>query len=169
MAVKGDNSAFFGKDKLDIKDLQQFDVPKIKVPNNDFSNLTDKILSPENLAKEQIEKQNEILKFLKAVTIKQSKTAETQERTSKKQFYANLFLAIATLIIGIFALKPVFSDQSNIEYKVLYEQTLKLEKEKLIQERTISELSNDLLDLQNQVRILEKQNELLSTRKPLKK
>ncbi|AUC20625.1 hypothetical protein BTO15_00175 [Polaribacter sejongensis] len=142
---------------------------------NNKDNSESSIINPENsetvrgLSKKQIEKQDEILELLKDVTLKQSKTAKKQSKFSKIQFFANLFLAITTLIIGIFALKPEFSDQNNTEYKTLSGQILKSEKTILKQAILISELSNNLLYLQNRVQTLEKQNELLSTKKPLKK
>ena len=159
MAVRGFSS-------LNFENLKP---SKLEIPNTDFSNLTKHIISPIELAEKQIEKQNEILDFLKNVTIEQSKTAEKQSETARKQFLANLFLTITTIIIGIFALKPVFFNQNNTEYKTLSEKTIKLEKTKLKQDLVISELSNNLLYLKNRVQTLEKQNELLSTKKPLKK
>jgi hypothetical protein len=96
-------------------------------------------------------KQNEILEFLRNVTIEQSKI-------SRKQYLANLLLTITTIIIGVIAIIPVFTDQNNTEYKTLYEHTLELEKEKLRQDLTISELSKNLVDLQNQVQTLEKKS-----------
>lgn len=108
------------------------------------------IINPAHeIGKKQVEKQDEILEFLKDITVKQSKT-------SKIQFYSNLFLAITTVVIGIIAIIPVFTDQNNNQYKNLYEHTITLEKKIIEQDYTISQLSIRLLDLQNQVQTLEK-------------
>ena len=122
-------------------------------------------VSQEELTNKQIDKQNEILEFLKLVTIEQSKTSKRQSNNTDKQFKTTVALMIITIIIGVFSLKPVFFNQSNTEYKTLYEHTIELEKTILKQDLTISQLSNNLLDLQSQVQTLEKQNVELSKNK----
>jgi len=138
----------FGKGFFESMNFNLPTGSSIKLPDLDISPMTG--VSHEELTERQIQKQNEILEFLRNVTIEQSKS-------SRIQFLANLCLAITTIIIGIIAIIRVFADQNNTEYKTLYEHTLELEKEKLKQDLTISELSNNLLYLQNKVKTLEKQ------------
>lgn len=149
MAVRGENSPSFGKAKFNLSDFK-FDPPKFQ--KIDFPGITSNIVTEEELSNRQIENQNKILKSLQRVTIEQSKT-------SKRQFLANLLLTMMTVVIPSIALIPLFTDQDNNRYKSLYEQTIILEKEKVEQGLIISELSKNLLDLQNQVKYLEIRNQ----------
>lgn len=158
MSIKGDNSAFFGKNKLDLSALKNFNFNIPKSPKIDFPNidLSDKIVSHEELAERQIEKQNEILEFLKTVTIEQAKTAEKQ---SKNTFW----MTILALVFAFISIVPIFKEWiSPNQTKNLYQNISELENKLLLETKTTSELSIRLLDLQNQVQTLEKQNVELS-------
>jgi len=87
----------------------------------------------------------------------QLKTAEIQSKTSDKQYKVSIFLTIAAIIISLVPIatellvdKPNYSESIN---RIIDTQSK--------QSETISEMSTYLLDLQNQVRTLEKENERL--------
>ncbi len=122
--------------------MSLFNIPKFDFPKLN-PELTLDLRDPDEITKE-------ILEFLRQTTIEQSKT-------SIRQFRANLLLTISTIIIGVIALTPLFTDQNKTHNNIHNEQISKLIK---LQEQNtilISELSSNLNDLNHQVQTLEKQ------------
>lgn len=153
MAVKGFSSLNFGNLK----------PPKLEIPNTDFSNLTKHIISPIELAEKQVEKQNEILEFLKNITIEQSKTAEKQSKNT-------LWMTILALVFAGISIIPIIEKWiAPDETKTLYQNIYELEKKVSSESTRNLEMYKSLLYLENQVKTLEKQNEQLKSKKPLKK
>jgi hypothetical protein len=162
MAVKGENSAFFGKFKMNLGNLKR---KPLEIPKTDFSNISENLISPQELSEKQIEKQDEILEFLKNVTIEQAKTSESQAQTSKIQYRLSIFFTITAIIISLIPFfKDYYSEKPNYNESIINI----TENQSLLTEK-LTDMSIYLLDLQNQVKTLEKQNEQLKSKKPLKK
>ena len=101
----------------------------------------------------------DILEFLQAYTLEQSKTANKQFKTTK---YLTYFIIAISIISIIPTLKELFYTNQNT---ILFERILELEEYKLQNTGIISDMSIHLLDLENQVKTLEKQNVMLSKKK----
>lgn len=149
MAVKGENSAYFGKNKINLQDLKfpSIEVPKYEMPDFNFEG---DFIDVEELAERQIKKQNEILEFLKNVTLEQSQTANKQFRVSKRLTYLALIFAFIS-VIPIFN-QLIFTDKEN----VLNERILELEQNNVEKSNTISELSFELLNLKEEIQEIKK-------------
>ena len=113
--------------------------------------------SVEKLNDEQLTEQKNLLNFLKVTTIKQSKTAETQEKTSKRQYNLSIFFTIVAIVISLI---PFFSKETNYN-----ESLIKITEKQSKQSETIINMHKNLLDLENQVKILGKQNEQMKPKK----
>lgn len=113
--------------------------------------------SVEKLNDEQLTEQKNLLNFLKVTTIKQSETAETQEKTSKRQYNLSIFFTIVAIVISLI---PFFSKETNYN-----ESIIKITEKQSKQSETIINMHKNLLDLENQVKILRKQNEQLRHKK----
>jgi len=95
----------------------------------------------------------------------QLKTAKLQSKNSDKQYKVSVFLTITAIIISIIPLvKGVFFKEPNYNESII--QIIETQSK---QSETISNISIYLLDLQNQVRTLEKENEQLKEKKEKKK
>jgi|TARA_R110001583_G_scaffold187768_1_gene349259 hypothetical protein len=118
--------------------------------------------SPKELTNLQIEKQNEILDFLKLVTLKQSETSERQYKSADKQFKTTTkltrFIIFLTLISICFMGYDYFKKDNQ---QVLIEKISVLIDKESQNTEVISDMSIRLLSLQNQVQTLEKENKLL--------
>ena len=87
----------------------------------------------------------------------QLKTAELQSKTSDMQYKVSFFLTIAAIIISLIPLaKDFIFEKPNYN-----ESIIRISETQSQQSETISNMSTYLLDLQNQVQTLEKENELL--------
>lgn len=103
----------------------------------------------------------DILDFLKESGIKQFELAELQSKNADKQFRNNKKLTILALVFAFISIVPVLR-----EYIPIFE-TKK-------NDRDVYELKNKVLylsntNLENQVRILKVENELLKTKKTSEK
>ena len=88
----------------------------------------------------------------------QLKTAELQSKTSDRQYKISLFLTIAAIIISLVPLSKELFFDNKINYN---ESIIRLTESQVELTGKVSEMSTYLLDLKNQVRILEKENEQL--------
>ncbi|MBI6118870.1 hypothetical protein [Salegentibacter maritimus] len=150
MAVKGENSWFFGKEKINFENLK---FPKIEVPEIGFPNYTpEDIVSQEELTEKQIEKQNEILDFLKNVTVEQSQTAHKQYITSKKLTYLALIFAFISIV-------PVLREWLLPENK-LNNRIIQLENSNAEKANTIAKLSTQLINLNDKINTLKLSNDV---------
>ena len=87
----------------------------------------------------------------------QLKTAELQSKTSDVQYKVSLFLTIAAIIISLIPLvKDLIFEKPNYN-----ESIIRISETQSQQSETISNMTTYLLDLQNKVQSLEKENELL--------
>ena len=88
----------------------------------------------------------------------QLKTAELQSKTSDIQYKVSLFLTITAIIISLIPLiKDLFFEKTN--YNESITRIIEMQSK---QSETISNMSTYLLDLQNQVQTLEKENARLN-------
>lgn len=94
---------------------------------------------------------------------KQFELAKKQSLESGKQFKLSLFLTLTALALTLISIFPIFTKSSELNK---LEHIIELQ---LKESETIREMSNDLDSLRNQVKSLEKQNELLLSKKTLKK
>jgi hypothetical protein len=87
----------------------------------------------------------------------QLKTAELQSKTSDKQYKFSVFLTITAIIISFIPLvKELMFEKANYT-----ESIIRIIDTQSQQSETISNMSIYLLNLQNQVRTLEKENKQL--------
>ena len=87
----------------------------------------------------------------------QLKTSEIQAKTTQKHYNISIFFTLAAIIISLI---PLISELLNV--KPNYDKSLvQLTESQSKLTKEFSNLSNRLLDYQNQVKILEKENELL--------
>jgi len=115
--------------------IPRFETPKIETPKFKFKD-------PDSITKE-------ILLFLQ----KASDIANKQFNTSKNLILTTIVIMILQIGYAVWTNYESNSKQSNLS-KIIEMQSK--------QSETISQMSLSLLDLQNQVRILEKQNVKLS-------
>lgn len=88
----------------------------------------------------------------------QLKTAEIQSKTSDKQYKVSIFLTVAAIIISLVPITTeLFVDKPNYNESII---RLTESQSKLTEK--VSDMSTYLLDLQNQVQILEKENARLN-------
>ena len=125
--------------------------------NVEKSEIFEILQSVEKLNDEQLTEQKNLLNFLKVTTIKQSETAETQEKTSKRQYNLSIFFTIVAIVISLI---PFFSKETNYN-----ESLIKITEKQSKQSETIINMHKNLLDLENQVKILGKQNEQMKPKK----
>ena len=100
----------------------------------------------------QIKQQQEIIKTMKEISNEQSLISQKQSKTTNGLMLVSLLLTAITII---FMVKDFINKNNN---KVLIEKTIQLIDKESENTKIISRLSKNLLDLQNQVQILEKQN-----------
>jgi len=105
--------------------------------------------------------QTEILEFLKESGIKQFKLAELQSINADKQFRNNTKLTLLALVFAFISIVPVLR-----EYIPIFE-TKNLDRDVYELKNKVLSLSNT--NLENQVRILKVENELLKTKKTSEK
>ena len=87
----------------------------------------------------------------------QLKTSEIQAKTTQKHYNISIFFTLAAIIVSLI---PLISELLNV--KPNYDKSLvQLTESQSKLTKEFSNLSNRLLDYQNQVKILEKENELL--------
>lgn len=158
-SISGDNSLLFGKIKFDPELISK--IKSIKLPSQiDKTDFTSPAMPDlRNLLKKPDLTPQEILTFLKDDSIKQSETATRQFNTTKWLTYLIIGISIISITPTLIEL---FSPNQN---KILSEHILKIEEENRQNSKVISELSIRLLDLQNQVQTLEKQNGEISKKK----
>ena len=139
---------------------------------NIFRNLPNKVFKPivsdvysniDNIGVEQIKKQSEILELLKKSLAEQTLNVERQHSTIVKLTWLTIFLSFINIVLF---LKDYFIPNKSIE--ILYEMQVKQE-QNLLKAKSISDMSIRLLDLENQVKILEKENEIFYKGKILNK
>lgn len=158
-SISGDNSLLFGKIKLDpelISKIKSIRHP-LQIDKTDFTSPVMPDLR--HLLKKPDLTPKEILTFLKENSAEQSETAIRQFKTSKRLTYLVIFISAISIIPIV---KELFLPNQN---KILSEHILKIEEEDKQNLKVISELSIRLLDLQNQVQTLEKQNGEISKKK----
>lgn len=103
----------------------------------------------------------EILDFLKESGIKQFELAELQSKNADKQFRNNRILTVLALVFAFISIIPVLGEYIPIfDTKKIDRDIYELENKVLLQSNTI---------LENQVRILKVENELLKTKKTFEK
>ena len=125
--------------------------------NIEKSEILEILQSVEKLTDEQLTEQRNLLNFFKVTTIKQSKTAETQEKTSKRQYNLSIFLTIVTMLISLIPFcREVLFPEPNYN-----ESIIKIIGNQSQQSETTANMYKNLLDLHHQVESLEKQNALL--------
>ena len=132
-------------------------IPDMSFLNNRFKSVSpsvnfDNIISIKDLSQEQIDSFNNILEFMKE-----------QGKTANKQFTVSRNLVIATIIIMF--LQIGYSVWSSSESNSIQKNITKIIESQSKQFEAISNMSSNLLRLQNQVRILEQENELLKKKK----
>jgi hypothetical protein len=125
--------------KLSGLDFSKFNIPKMEMPkmNTDYINFRD----PDEVT-------NSILSFM-----------QTQSNIAQKQFKISRNLIIATIFIMI--LQVAFAFWFNRSNHNKQSELIELIQIQSKQTEAISQMSLSLLDLQNQVLTLEKENELL--------
>lgn len=157
--ISGDNSLHFGKIKLDpeLMSKMKSTSPIFNIGKTDFTPPV--IPDLRHLFKKPDLTPQEILTFLKENSAEQSDTAIRQFRTSKRLTYLVIGISIISIIPIVKEL--IWSNQN----KTLSEYILKIEEVNKQNTKVISELSIRLLDLQNQVQTLEKQNGEISKKK----
>ncbi len=94
---------------------------------------------------------------IRNLILEQLKTAEAQSKTSGKQYKASIFLTIAAIIISLVPL----ATQLLINKPNYNESIIRLTQAQSELTEKASDMSTYLLDLQNQVQTLEKENALL--------
>ena len=159
---KADNSLFFGKGKTNslsenleyLKNISSPNLHKNSIDRNAIGamkNLEDVIQRPHESAEKQLNKQDEILEFLKNVTIEQSKTAEKQRKN-------NIWMTALALIFAFISIIPVLKELIlPNETKTLYQNISELEQKLSSESERNLEMYKNLLDLENQVKNLEKE------------
>lgn len=147
MAIKYTNS-LFSKDAF--KNLGKVKIPTLpKFLTHEFDAPVIPIINNPNLT------QKEILNFLKENSVSQSKTALNQFRTIRLlTIISVLFACISTFFIARDYIYPKNNNDISI-------QLLQMLEERQSNTKIISELSVRLFDLQNQVKALEKENEVI--------
>lgn len=142
MAVRGENSSYFGENGRNLKPpnfSSIYESLRPKFEPIDFSNFD--IVTAEELNQKQITKQQEILNWIKKVSINQSSA-------SKKQFIVIVWLTTITILLGLVTAYLTYlslSDSSNDAHTV--EQENILLKENLEQKQSILELRNEVEEL----------------------
>ena len=139
-------------------------LKKIEPPKSDFGSFEFKnpLEKTEKLSKKQFKKQSELLEFLKETTIRQSETAEKQIRNNF--WMTGLALIFAFISITPIIEKLILPDESKKLYQNIYE----LEKRISLESKDNVAMYKNLLILESQVKILEKQNKKLKEKKTLK-
>lgn len=158
-SIKEDDFSNFDKFKLDPELIRKMKSisPLLGINKTDFT--APVIPDLRHLFKKPDLTPQEILTFLKENSAEQSETAIRQFRTSKRLTYLVIGISIISIIPIVKEL--IWSNQN----KTLSEYILKIEEVNKQNTKVISELSIRLLDLQNQVQILEKQNGEISKKK----
>jgi hypothetical protein len=109
----------------------------------------------------ELRTQEDILEFLKESGIKQFELAELQSKNADKQFKNNRKLTILALVFAFISIVPVLR-----EYIPIF-QTKNLDRDVYELKNKVLYLSNT--NLENQVRILKVENELLKSKKTSEK
>lgn len=148
MAVRGENSFFFGENAgnyefPNLKSMYNASIPKYEPMDFPIAN----IVSNEELSQKQINKQQELLDFLEEVNSKQS-------ATSRKQFIVIMWLTIVTIMIGIITVYLTYvGNLSSIASDAAEQETL-LQRKNIEQQETILELRKEIEGLGKQVEAL---------------
>lgn len=87
----------------------------------------------------------------------QLKTAEIQSKTSDKQYKVSIFLTVAAIIISIVP----FAAELLVDKPNYNESIIRLTESQSKLTEKVSDMSTYLLEIQNQVQTLEKENERL--------
>lgn len=135
---------------MDIKNIGWIpQIPDFKGATPNFDATSDKIGALKELNDKQIIAVKEVLGFLEA----QSSIAERQFKTSRNLIIATILIMILQIGYAVWTNSGSNSRQSNLT-KIIETQSK--------QSESISNMSLNLLDLQNQVRILEQENARLN-------
>jgi hypothetical protein len=139
-----------------ISDFNVGNIPNLQTRNTEFDlsklntrNFKSPLEKSENLSKKQLEKQSELLDFL----ILQNLNSEKQYKVSRNLIIVSIFLVLFQIFYSIYS--------ENKPNKIQNELSRIVETQSKTSE-AISNTSLNLLDLQNQVQILEKENAQLN-------
>lgn len=157
-SISGDNSLFFSKTKSDLDSIKSIKSNTLSEINNAvFAKPTMPDLR--NLLKKPDLTPQEILTFLKENSAKQSETAIQQFKTIKLLSILSLTFVVISTLLGF---KDIIFPTKNNNTT---EQITRIIETQSLNTKVLSELSIRLLDLQNQVQTLEKQNREISKKK----
>ena len=131
---------------MDFKNISGIpNIPSFKGSNPKFNVMDGKLGALKELNDQQVNAVNEVLRFL----TDQSNIAERQFKTSRN-------LILATILIMIFQIG--YAVWTNSESNSIQSNLTKIVDTQSKQSESVSRMSLNLLDLQNQVRILEQEN-----------
>ena len=85
----------------------------------------------------------------------QLKTSEFQSKASEKQYKTSILLTIASVIIGLISLKPIFFSNTNNEDKKLNNALISLTKAQAESTVIRTEMSLKIIELETKIKSLE--------------